>query len=884
MGWMRRFLFRFLSLFGGERQDQELDEELRFCLENETEEYLRQGMGPDEALRAAHLKIGGLEQVKESCRDQRGFPLLESLVQDIRYGIRQLARNPGLSIVVILLVALGVGASTAIFSVVNAVLLEPLPFEASEQLTMLWAADTQVFRVPVAGLDFLDWRDQSQSFERIVAYSPRSLSLTGNGDPERVLGALVTPGLFELLRVPPMMGRTFEDKQELPGNTGVAIISDSLWQRRFGADPEVLGRSIMLDGEAFTLIGIMPPGFTHPCPWSIGERTEVWRPYPRAELTARGRDSQWLLVMGRLKDGVTRETAEQEMFSISQSLEGQYPDTNTGRRVNVAPLREDLVGRVADQLVILQVAAGIILLIVCSNAAGLLSARATTRRTEIAIRASLGAGRTRLARQMLVENLPFSLLGGGLGILLAIWGLSILRTIVPVSIPRANEVKIDGEVLVFALGVSLLIGFLFSLIPALVTFGGQLSESLKQGRGTSRSGPRHLRARQILVISQFALALMLANGAVLMLQSYRELTHMDHGFSFDNVLTLRLTLQGPRYESEEQVRIFYAQLLDRIDALPGVRHAAAVSRLPLEGGTNSWATIEGRVDEDEKQSVELKTATVGYFQAMGITMLRGRDFVAQDSSLRQPGVVVNQRMAELCWPHEGPLGKRFRFGDTAWLTVVGVVANTRQFGAERQPVSEAYFPYISPPLFRLSAFTQVKYLIVSTENDPLNLVAPIRREVARLDPDQPISEIRTTDQILAQSLARRSFTTLLIGLFAALALILVATGIYGAMSYFVVQRTHEIGVRMALGADRFRVLLDVLRRGLRQALIGAVIGLVGVVASRQLLGSMLYGISPTDPLTLAMVAGLLAGVAMFACYIPGRSATRVNPVEALRYE
>ncbi len=881
MGWTRRLFSRFRSLFDGPRQDSELDRELRFCLEMETEENVRQGMQPEEAHRAAQMKIGGLEQVKESCRDQRGFPLLESFFQDIRCGTRQLRRQPALSTVLVILVALGVGASTALFSVVNSVLLKPLPFESPEQLMMLWEADAHVSRVPAAGLNFLDWQEQSQTFERMVAFSPRHFNLTGSGAPERVLGALVSPCLFELLRVSPQLGRTFEKDEELSGDSRMVIISNSLWQRRFGADPKVLGQSILLDGDVFTLIGIMPSGFWHPCPWTIGRKIEVWRSYSRTELTGPGRDSQWLLVMGRLKDGVTPDTAEQELYAISQRLGEQYPNTNANKWVNVVPLLDDLVGELGSHIWTLQVAAGIILLIVCINAAGLLTARATTRQTEMAIRASLGAGRPRLIRQMLVENLPLSLLGGGLGVLLASWGLGILRTMIPANVPRADEVQIDGAVLGFALGVSLLTGFLFSLVPALVTFVSSLNESLKHGRSASRTGPRLVRARQILVILQFALALVLANGAVLMLQSYRQLVQLDHGFSINNVLTLRLAPQGPGYENEEQIRNFYAQLLDRVEGLSGVRHAAAVSRLPLEGGTGAWATIEG---QGEERSVELKTATSSYFRAMGIRMLAGRDFLAQDSSTAQPGVIINQQMAELCWPSEDPLGKRFRFRDTSWLTVVGIVANTRQFGLEIQPRSEAYFPYISPPLFGLSSFTQVKYLVVRTEVPPLSLVAPIRREVARLDRDQPISEVRTTEEILADSLARRSLNTLLVGLFAVLALILVATGIYGAMSYFVAQRTHDIGVRMALGADRTRVLMDVLSGGLKQALLGIAIGLAAAVASREFLASMLYGVSPIDPVAFAAVSVLLMIITLVACYVPGRWAARINPAEALRYE
>ena len=483
---------------------------------------------------------------------------------------------------------------------------------------------------------------------------------------------------------------------------------------------------------------------------------------------------------------------------------------------------------------------------------------------------------------MIVENLPLSLLGGCLGILLATWGINIFRTIIPADIPRVEDIQIDGWLLFFALGISLLTGFIFSLVPALVFAESNLNEDLRQGRGPSQSAPGVFRLRNILVIMQFALAIVLANSALLMLNSYQQLRNMDHGFSTENVLTIRLNLQGPRYAKVEQLHAFYTDLLSSIEALPGVKHAAAISRLPLNGGTGSNATLEGREDEKAKH-VELKTSTAGYFQAMGITMLAGRDFMVQDSAPAQPGVIINQRLAEAFWPGEDPHGKRLRFGDQAWLTVVGVVADTPQW-AEWAAIPEIYFPYINPPNTGLAAFNRVKYLVINTEIDPLSLVAPIREEISRLDKNLPLSEIRTTGQILVESMAQRSFNTLLIVLFAALALILVAAGIYGTMSYHVLQRIHEIGIRMALGAGQKRILIDVLSRGLKLALAGTAVGLVCVLAFGRVMASMLYGISSTHPLTFIVVSGLLIFVAVAACLIPARRAARVNPLESLRNE
>lgn len=809
----------------------------------------------------------------------------DGLKQDIRFGARQIVRKPALPALVILLLALGIGINTAIFSVVKAVVLEPLPFESPEQLVMIWETDRRSSRIPVSGPNFLDWRKESRSFEHLVCYTPYQGNLTGGGEPERLEGAMVTAGMFELLGVSPSRGRTFLPEEEIAGRSEVAIISDGLWKRRFGADPAVLGTTLTFRGEARTVVGIMPAGFKHPCPWSIGRPTDVWTPLSLAILEEDGRDGQQFLALGRLAEGTTLEMAREEMNVITRRLEERYPETNENAGVRVAPVHEEILGRVGGQLMMLLGAAGLVLLIVCGNVAALLIAKATTRQTEVAVRSSLGASRPRLLRQFLTENAPLFLLGGGASVLLAKWGVDLLLTTIPSNIPRVQEISVDGWVIGFTLGISLLTGLFFGLVPALSASKANLGESLKQGRGASPVG--HSRLRDALVVTQFALTLVLANGAALMLQSYWELRGMDHGFSTEGVQTMRLNLRGPRYEEQEQVRVFYEEALERIEALPGVRHAAAVSRLPLEGGTSSTAIIEGRESDfgrEEGPLVEVKVITPDYFDAMGIPLLAGRKLTEQDSSLGRPGVVINQTMAGRIWPDESPIKKRFTFAPPHWVTVVGVVGDTRQWGLERVAIPETYFPYSPRPTSGMFSFHSVRFVVIRTDVDPVSLVPMVRQEILRVDEEQPVSDIRTTGDILDASIARRRFNTLLIGLFASMALILVAAGIYGVMSYFVSRRTHEIGVRMALGADRTRVLKLVLGEGLQLAAVGVAIGLTGVFATTSLTAGMLYGVSPTDPLTVTGGTLFLVAIGLLGTLVPARRATRVAPVAALRDE
>jgi putative ABC transport system permease protein len=798
----------------------------------------------------------------------------------MRFGFRQLVRKPALPLMIIFLLALGIGVHAAIFSVVKTVLLEPLPFDDPETIAMVWGSDENGWRLPVSGPNFLDWRSENSSFEWLVAHSPLALNLQDEGDPERIHGTVTTAGMFELLRVPPAMGRTFLREEEQPGRDNVAIISDGLWRRRYQAAPDTVGKSILLDGTRRTIVGIMPPGFKHPCPWSIGEQTAVWIPMPMTELQAQ-RDGNWLIVLGRLRDGVTLEVAQSEMDAITAGLAETYPDTNEDSGATVITAHEDLTMSVGGQLLFLFGAAGLVLLIVCGNVAGLLMAKATTRQTEVAIRSSLGASRARLIRQMVTESLPLFLIGGMASLLLAGWTIGSLRSGIPTNIYRVQEIGIDNAVLAFTFVIAIVTGLVFSFISALATTQADVGESLKQGRGSIRSG--RTRLRNGLVAAQFALTLVLANGAALMLKSYLQLTSQEHGFDTEGVLTMQINLQGPDYEEPSQVHAFYEEVLARIETLPGVHHAAAISRLVLGGGTNGTILVDGR--EDGIPLVEVRVTTPDYHEAMGIPLLRGRKLTERDGATGQPNVIINQAMAERIWPGEDPIGKRFGFENRLdVVTVVGVVGNTRQRGLERAVRAEVYFPYLLDPPSGMFSFNAVRYLVIGTDVEPTSLVGSVRSAVYSVDAGQPVSDIRTSQEIIHQSMARRRFHTLLIGIFAALALILVAAGIYGVMSNFVSQRTHEIGIRMAMGAERTGVLAFVLRQSLELAAIGIAVGVVGVLVTSRLTGSMVAGVSPTDPTTAIGGIVFLFTMGLAATLIPARRATRIDPISALREE
>jgi len=792
-----------------------------------------------------HIKNDHVQQV-----ERVGY--WDEIRQDIGFGLRQLMRKPALPVMIMVLLAIGVGANTAIFSVVKAVLLEQLPYASPDRLMMLWETTERASRMPTSYLNFEDWKAQSQSFEGLAALSPWRFNLTGKEGAEQVLGGLVTAELFEVLDVPPQTGRTLLPEEDTSGAARVVVLSHRLWHSRFGGDPDLIGKKIFIDGEASTVIGVMPPGFNHPSPWLIGEEADLW--------------------MSIHTDVIAQRLAE------------QYPDSNEDVGIRVSPLQEELVGKAGGQLMMLLGGAGLVLLIVCGNVAGLLMAKATTRQTEVAVRSALGAGRARLIRQLLVENLPLVVLGGGLGFVLAVWGIGTLRSTLPTDIVGIDTITFDGWMFLFTLGVSFLTGILFSLAPAWAVANTDLADTLRQGRGSVSM--RRNRVRNLLMVAQFALTLVLANAAALMLQSYIDLRNRDYGFATEKVVSLGLSIQGPEYEDQSKFVAFYDEVLERLDGLPGVSYVAVTNKLPLEGGTNNSLSEADGHDFNEASSplAEISVVSNDYFKAIGIPLLAGRSFTEEDHVQGRYSAIINKAMADKLWPEEDPLGKHFSISLPHQWTVVGVAGDVSQFGPERNPISEIYFP-LGSLTTDFQIFTKmVRHLVVRTELDPLSVVASIRREVAELDTNQPISDVRTTAGILDSALARRRFNTLLIGIFATIALILVAAGIYGVTSFFVAERTHEIGLRMALGAGWSSVQKLVLARGLKLAAIGVVVGSVGVVATTKLTESMVYGVSPTDPVTLIGGTLFLVGLGLLGSFLPALRASRVDPIVALREE
>ncbi len=809
------------------------------------------------------------------------FPV--GLAQDVRHGFRQLARAPAFAATVVVLLALGIGLNAATYSVVRNVLLEPLPFASPEQLTIVWWVDkgtpaSFLGSSPASGPNFLDWRSESRSFDALVAMTPTSVTMTGLGEADRLQGTATTAGLFEALRTQPSLGRTLRLDDEQAGAARVAVISDAFWRNRLDADPLVLDRSLTLNGEAHAIVGVMPPGFQHPSPWSVGAPTDVWIPLTLDRLRA-GRDENQYVVLGRLKPGVTYAAAQAEMTGISERLVRAYPDVDNPGVALLIPLRRVLVGRLSGRLWMLLGASWLVFLIVCANVTGLLVSRAARRQTEMAIRAGLGASRGRLARQFAIEHFPLCALGAVASVVVAVVAASVLRALMPPTIPRIDEIGVDGPVLAMTLTLSLVVAVLASVVPALTRSRRTLAEALTQGRGPTASGRGT--GRRVLVVAQFALTLVLAHGAALMLRSYWTVRAMDTGFRAEDVLTLTLDLYGPGYERPEAIGAFFDEAVRRVESLPGVSRAAAINRLPLEGGRNNTATIEGRDPGlGRGPLVENRVITPGYFDAMGIRLVSGRlvtDLDGTPDSL--PVTVINQTMARQ-WPDESPIGKRFRFGDAfPWMTVVGVVADTRQWGIEVPARPEAYVVHGASPFQ-----SELRFLIVRTAADPRALVGAVRLEIGAIDDDQPIAGIRAMADVVDTAVAERRFGAMLVVLFAVTALVLVMAATYALMSFFVSQRAPEIGVRMAFGATRGAVLWLTLSKALTLTGIGAAIGLAGVLVTARLVRGLVYGISPSDPATVAAGTLCVVLIGLAGALVPAWRATTLDPVRTLRAE
>ncbi|MDQ2855220.1 MAG: ABC transporter permease [Acidobacteriota bacterium] len=801
---------------------------------------------------------------------------METLLRDIRYGVRSLLKRPGFTVVALIALALGIGANTAIFSLVNAVLLRSLPYAQPDRLVWVWGnIRNGGSRASVSPLDFLDYRKENTTFEQFAASLsvPLPVNLTGSGEPERLTGAAVTGNYFQALGVQPALGRTFVLENEITGRDQVTVLSYGLWQKQFGGDPNIVNKTVTLDGKTCVVLGVMPQDFSVPQP------AELWIPMTfdvRPQM--KQRKAHFLRPIGRLKPGVSIAQAQADTDSIARRLEEQYPETDKGWNLRLVSLQEQVVGNVKPTLFILFGAVGFVLLIACANVANLLLVRAASREREIALRTALGAGRFRIVRQMITESVLLALLGGALGTLLAIWGVDLLVTLSADNLPPTTQVKIDATVLGFTLLISLLTGVLFGLAPALRTLKLNLSESLKEGGRSGSEGAQRNRTRSVLVVIESAVAVVLLIGAGLLIRSLIELKNTNPGFDPHNLLTMRVDLTEQKYPTPEKTAQFFRELERRIGGLPGVESVGLVSELPLSGQPNDMPyTVEGRppVSSDQGFDDDFRRVNQDYFATLKIPLLRGRNFTSQEVSQGAKVVVISELLASQVFPNEEPLGKRLVMGmSNQPFEIIGVVGDIRHRALERQPAATMYLP----------TYDGWMNVVIRTKNDPLALTTSVRKEVQTIDPDQPIAAVKSMDQWLSTAVAAPRYRTSLLGLFAALALVLAATGIYGVMSYSVTQRTHEIGVRMALGARQLDVLKLVVRQGMVLVLIGVGLGLAGAVALTRVLASLLFGVTARDPLTFVAVATLLAFVAFVACYIPARRATKVDPLVALRYE
>ncbi len=886
MPLLARFASLWRDVFQRSRVDSDIDEEVRAYARMLAEEKERAGMGAEEARRAAAIEVGGVEQVKERVRDVRLGTFLGTVAADVRYGLRALPRNPGFAVAAVLALALGIGATAAIFSVVNAVLLRPLPYRDPDRLAVILHRRVD----PVAPANFLDWKRQSTAFERMGAADNWVPNLTGGAQPESVQALRVTSDILPMLGVRPLAGRVFLPEEEEPGKEHEVVLSHRLWQRRYAGDPKIVGQAVLLNGEPYTVVGLMPRGFDFPPFWATG--TELWVPDVVAPRAA-NRTGQSLRVFARLKRGATLDFARAEIAAITTRLEKQFPGSN--RDVTVNSLKETVVGNVRPALLVLLAAVAFVLLISCANVAHMLLARAAARQREVAVRAALGAGRSRMIRQFLTESLVLALLGGAGGTLLALWGTNLRISLGPEHLPRIETVALDSRVLAFTLAISLLTGIAFGLAPALKASRRDLTESLREGERGATEGFQRSRLRNVLIASEFALALVLLAGAGLMIRSFAALESIDPGFDPRRVLTLTVSVAGTR-EADPSLRAgFYRQALERIRALPSVASASAINHLPLAGDIWGWSfTIQGRPTPapGESPSAAYRVVLPGYFAAMGIPIRSGRD-IAERDDLNAPGaVVINECLAKRHWPGEDPLGKWITFDDTdkianpTWLTVVGVVKNTVQSDWAAAQEGEVYLPYLQHRRYleKLDSHYSYLTLVVRTSLEPAALAPAVRRAVWSLDRSVTISQVQTMEQVVTQANARPRFYLLLLGTFAAVALILAAVGIYGVISYSVSRRRHEIGLRMALGAGERDVLRLVVRQGMRVALMGAGAGLAGALLLTRLMSTLLYGVGSTDPLTFSLVTLVLTAVALVASYIPARRATRIDPLVALRHD
>ena len=882
MKWIYTLIARLRGLFRRDAVLDDIDEEMRAHIEMEIEANQELGMTPEEARLSATKSFGNVASMRDLAYEVKGGGFMESVWQDLRYSGRMLLKHPGFTLIAVLTLSLGIGANTAIFSIVNAVLLRPFPYESPEQLVIPGESNTGTRgNTSLSYPNFADWKDDRKVFAAASAVrSNENYNLTGAGEPERLMGRLVSAGFLSILGIKPLLGRDFLAEDDRVGATPTVILSYGVWSRRFGNDQNIVGKQITLNDQSYTVVGVTPQNFQY------GLDADVTIPIGLSaeRFKTRGADPG-ISAVARLKPNMSLEQAETELNAIYARMEQQYPESNTGRRCYLTPLHESFVGNVRQPLLILLGAVGLVLLIACANVANLLLVRSSTRQREISVRVALGASGRRITRQLLTESVLLAGIGALLGVALAHWGTSFIAYQLPDSIPRLSEAYVDMRVLGFTLAVSLFTGLLFGLAPALQASRLNLTQALKEGdRGSS--GSRN-RLRNVLVVGEVALTLTLLVGAALLIQSFRQVLQVDPGFKPDNLLTMQVSVNNP---DGRQVYNFFQRLQENVRRLPGVKSVAVSNGLPLGVANNPIFIVVGRPlpEKGKEPGATRYTVSDDYFQTMGIELLRGRVFNAQDKPESPPVVIIDEALAQQHFQNEDPIGKRISQSTTGTpsLEIVGVVRHVEHNNLEGQATRrpQIYTSFNQIPIDRLPGSTRRINVLTRTDVEPSSLTSGVRAEIAALNKDQAVFNVRTMEQIVSQSVAPRRFSMMLLTVFAVVALLLASIGIYGMMSYSVAQRTREIGLRMTLGAQRGNVLRLIIGNGMKLALAGVALGLIAALALTRTMKNLLFGVSATDPVIFVAIALLIAFVALLACWVPARRATKVDPMVALRYE
>ncbi len=879
MRGLRALLFRLDGLFRKGRREQELTAEIDSHLQMHIEDNLRAGMTSEEARRQALMKLGGVEQTKQAYRERRGLPFLETLLQDFRFAARMLLKNPGFTAVAVLTLALGIGANTAIFSIVNGVLLQPLPYPHPEQLVVVARTAPRFDHpVPVSGPNFLDWRVRARQFQFLAGFDGRGFTVMFGNEPENILGAAVSPDFLSVLQVAPILGRNFLESEEHTGNDHVALITHSFWKERLGGDPGWIGRALTINGQPFVIVGILPANFRYVL---MGD-AQIFIPL-NLEKTSRGEN--FMSVIGRIKPGVSLRQAQSEMDSIARALEKEYPADDAEQGALVIPMLSRVGHQIREALLIMLAAVGLVLLISCANIGNLLLAQGVRRRGEIAVRSALGAGAGRLVRQCVTESVLLGLLGCALGLLLGHFGLQAFRVLSPGNVPRLEEVKINFPVLLFSLGISIVASVLFGLVPAARISRVNLADCLKEGGTRATSGAERGLLRQSLVVAEIALSLVLLAGAGLAVRSFINLLSADPGYDSRNLLTFYLS---PQIRKAAQAEDFYRQVLERMSAIPGVRSVAMSRSIPPGGEEVDGPVITSEhpdIDPNRAPDIIFNPISPNYFRTMRLPLLEGSEFSSADVHGASLAVILNEAAARSLFPGKNAIGLRVKLGAdnlAAWWTIVGVVADERYFGWDSDRTPTAYLPVSQILQDDMPDYDAA--VILRTNSEPLSFLPMVRGTLTSIDSHMALLGPETMEQRLGHTFAPHRFNMALLTAFASLALLLAAVGIYGVMTQFVAQRTHEIGIRMALGARPIEVVRLVIEQGVRLALLGLAIGIGVASAVTQLIRSLLYGVTASDPMTFVSVASLLIGVVLLACLVPAWRAMRVDPIVALRHE